>query len=109
MIAGGKLVLDRWNQMPWPFPPGLTAEATISSMLRKLLRLLHSQGLTTSAWPTFSSDCAVGPPGLLDGTLLADPAAYSAAAVRAVHRTPVGNGVLVLALDDVRHGVGHVW
>ena len=33
---------------------GVIAEATISPTLRKLLRPLESQGLTTSVWPTFS-------------------------------------------------------
>src|SRR6185503_2684935 len=34
--------------------PGVTAEATISSRLRKLFRPLESQGLIRSVWPTFS-------------------------------------------------------
>ena len=36
------------------FMPGVTAEATISWILRKLLRPLESQGSTRSVWPTFS-------------------------------------------------------
>src|SRR6516162_4747677 len=36
------------------FIPGVTAEATISLILRKLLRPLESQGSTMSVWPTFS-------------------------------------------------------
>ena len=36
------------------FIPGVTAAATIWSMLRKLFRPLESQGSTTSDRPTFS-------------------------------------------------------
>ena len=47
-----------WNQrakaLSASVMPGVTAEATISSTLRKLLRPLESHGLTTSVSPTFS-------------------------------------------------------
>src|SRR5262245_14997272 len=47
-----------WRQSAIAFSPslipGVTAEATISLMLRKLVRPLESQGSTRSIWPTFS-------------------------------------------------------
>ena len=101
--SGGEIC---WNQRAMAFSlsliPGVTAEATISSMLRKLFRPLESHGLITSVWPTFSIRtarldcqlCSMAPSRLI-------PQPIGVRQFVAVHRAAVDDDVFVLRLGDL--------
>ena len=103
-----------WNQRAKAFSlslmPGVMAAATISSRVRKLLRPLESQGLTTSVSPTFSMRTARLDSQVCSKPLAGHAAPHRRAAVLAIHRAALNDRVWSAAAEVMflHVALGHV-